>query len=873
MARCIKEIIDAAKGAITKKEAEAIVKSIERKFNQPMPKKPLQPGESYGRQSGEKSPERRMLDAAEEAFQEAVAKKQEAARRKELQIEVANRLQYQIVRKTTEGGFNKALTEIINTNVSGRVKAISEQFMTELYRGLEPFLSKIGFRKLKPEEELELARQMMAEDPAGKAAEFDPARMTETEYLAYQYRVASNMAFHRANDAGADIKYLGGRIPQRWDAMQVKQFGMSGREKLELAAPGVSLARRKRLIARASEKWVEFTLPRLNRDKYADPETGLPLNDEQLQEMLRSVWQTLATRGLSKEPPELVQGKGAALAEQLGAHRELHFKDAESWLEANRAFGSGDLYQAMTGDLRNKAQAIALMEEFGPNPETGFRTADAYAKSQQAQLTANGREGSTINALMFAELMGKTSHAPEDRFDTINKFMQGLRNYITAAKMGMLLLSQVNDIATFRAIAQTDGLDTGRAFRVALKMLDPTNHADREIARKNAILAQSVVNEVGFRYGMEQNNGMSRKLANWTVTLTGAEHWTNAMKQAFQTLIGSHTADYRGTLYDKLEPAFKQMLDRYDITETEWDIIRQAQHVGLAGVDVITPYAVKNVILRGGGMEAGRKAAQADLDARRAVQEAATKYGAMLAEEADTGMLTPDVHTHAWINQKTEPGTFAGEAARSFFLFKTFSIAMLTRALPRIFAEGAGTSRLAIASQWSLGMVVGGALSMQLKDIAKGRNPRDMADPAFWGAAALQSGGMGIFGDFLLQDANRFGGGIVNTFIGPVGGFATDLQKLTVGNAEQAADGKDTKFASEAIQFAKNYTPLLNLWYTRLAIDHALLFQVQEAANPGYLRRMRQRTEHENNQGFWWSPEDTLPDAPPDLKQAFGGNR
>jgi hypothetical protein len=241
----------------------------------------------------------------------------------------------------------------------------------------------------------------------------------------------------------------------------------------------------------------------------------------------------------------------------------------------------------------------------------------------------------------------------------------------------------------------------------------------------------------------------------------------------------------------------------------------------------------------------------------------------MLAEEADTGMLTPDVRTHAIINESTTPGTLWGEFARSMMLFKTFSIAMVTKALPRIFAEGAGHSRASVAAQWAIGMMVGGAISMQLKDFAKGRNPRDMADPGFWGAALLQSGGMGIFGDFLLQDANRFGGGLANTIAGPVAGFASDLQKLTVGNVQQAAEGTDTKFTAEAIQFAKNYAPLMNLWYTRLALDHLLFYHVQEAANPGYLRRMRQRTAREQNQSFWWAPDDNLPAGPPDLAEAF----
>jgi hypothetical protein len=868
MARCIDDLVQAAKGAISKKEAKQIIDDIEKRFNQPFPKKAPRGNEKFDELGG-KSPEQRMVEAAEQAFADRLAQKQKQVRQHELQIEAANRNQYQVVRFTKNGQYNKALSHIINALVGGRVKAVTNELMAELYRGLEPYLSRIGFRKLKPEEELSLAKLLMDPD-LNKKFNPDVSQMSEAEYLAYQYRIASDMAYKRANSAGADIKELPGRVPQSWESRSVRYYGLSTREQLKLFSASTPQPLRARYASRAMQRWVDFVLPLMDRERYRHPESGEPLNDEEMREVMASVWRTIATRGLAKAPDGLVTENAIALADAMGAHRELHFKDAESYLQANKAFGKADMFQSMIGDLRRKSQSIALMEQFGPDPETGFLTADAYAKSQQAEATSDGRNGSLINRLMFDELMGKSASAAEDRQDLANRFMQGARNYITAAKMGMLLLSQVNDIATFRAIAQTDGLDTGRSFRMALKLLDPLNKADREIARKQAILSQSVINEVAERFGAEQVSGLSRKLANWTVTLTGAEHWTNAMKMAFQSLIGSHVSDYRGLTFEELQPDFRNMLERYDIRGEDWDIIRQSESVGLAGVDVVTPYLVARIVPK--EMHEG---------AYRQVQEAAAKYGTMLNEEGDTGMLSPDVHTHALINESTRPGTLWGEFARSVMLFKTFSIAMLTKALPRVFAEGAGYSRASIAAQWAVGMIIGGAISMQLKDIAKGKNPQNMNpidDPAqaakFWGSAALQSGGLGIFGDFLFAQENRFGGGLLGTVAGPVAGAAEDLHRLVMGNVQMAADGKVHKrgpldhFTAEGLQLAKNYAPLINLWYTRLALDHLLFFTVQEAANPGYLRRMKRKGE-EDNRSWWWNPGDNLPDGGPDLKQMF----
>ena len=42
-----------------------------------------------------------------------------------------------------------------------------------------------------------------------------------------------------------------------------------------------------------------------------------------------------------------------------------------------------------------------------------------------------------------------------------------------------------------------------------------------------------------------------------------------------------------------------------------------------------------------------------------------------------------------------------------------------------------------------------------------------MTSPEFWGAALLQGGGLGIFGDFMVSSVSRGGRGIEETVAGP----------------------------------------------------------------------------------------------------------
>src|SRR6185295_15182540 len=128
-----------------------------------------------------------------------------------------------------------------------------------------------------------------------------------------------------------------------------------------------------------------------------------------------------------------------------------------------------------------------------------------------------------------------------------------------------------------------------------------------------------------------------------------------------------------------------------------------------------------------------------------------------------------------------------------------------------------------------------GALSIELKDLVSGKNPRDATTPKFWGAAFSQGGGLGIFGDILYTGVggnSRSGQPNWTNLAGPVAGTAADLANVTLGNLGQAAQGKDTKAAAELLRFARSNTPFLNLWYLKSAIDHAGFNELQDSLSP-----------------------------------------
>jgi hypothetical protein len=226
--------------------------------------------------------------------------------------------------------------------------------------------------------------------------------------------------------------------------------------------------------------------------------------------------------------------------------------------------------------------------------------------------------------------------------------------------------------------------------------------------------------------------------------------------------------------------------------------------------------------------------------------------------------------------QGTQKGTYGGEIWRSLWLFKTFATSILSRQIGRIkdinAAAGQGAA-LAYGASLMTALTLLGGLSLQAKDMVTGKDPRPADAPRFWGAAFMQGGGMGIFGDILytaIGGNSRGGQPNWTAFAGPVFGTGFDLLNVTTGNLGQLAQEKKTNFASEAIRFTRQNTPFANLWYAKGAIDHLIVNDMLEQANPGYLRRLRARTQKEWGQDYWWKPDDTLPARAPDPGALLG---
>lgn len=636
----------------------------------------------------------------------------------------------------------------------------------------------------------------------------------------------------RFNAAGGDVGKLDyGYLPQPHDDLRVLNAGQG--------------------------KWVNDILPLLDRARYVD-ENGTRLNDAQMVDMLNHAWETITTGGLNKK--EAGQATGVGIRANHGSeHRVLHFKDAASYLTYAADYNRGGILSAMQGHVARLAKDIALVEEFGPNPQTQWGFLHDTATKTGASDLVGPWLVSTQN--MWDVLNGNAGSVANVRLAEI---AQGARNVEVFGKLGSAFISSITDLPTYFVTTGFNRLGVGESLKNLIRAFgkDSTDYANRA-----GLVAESVISDMNRWAESNIGKGWTAKIANATMKASLLEAWTDALRRGFSVTMMGALGKLSRLDWQALEASDRARLEAKGINETDFKVWRMAQPESWRGSNMLTLQAIR-AIPEGDLTTAGLSL--------RDQNRAASKLLGAIVDESEYASLNQDLQTRAAVTRGTQKGTVEGEFLRSLALFKGFPMAMVSRHWGRVSDQwrvGDKASSVAYGVGLTTALTIFGGLAMELKDLVNGKDPRDMTTAKFWGAAFAQGGGVGVFGDILytgLGGQNRAGVPNWMSLFGPVVGSALEATDLTIGNLGEAMKGKTTHAGAEAIRFAKSHLPFVNLWYAKTALDHAGLQDLQEMLSPGYLGRMRETAHKDWGQDFWWRPGDGMPDRAPDFGNVAG---
>lgn len=630
------------------------------------------------------------------------------------------------------------------------------------------------------------------------------------------------------------------------------------------------------LRAAGRDTWKAYIRERLDPSRMRHPLTGKPVPADELDAILDEVFETITTGGWNKRDPKRQPFGLGALANQRAEHRFLVFKSARDWLDYQRDFGGGDPYSAITGHVSMMARDIAAMEILGPNPagtvewmKQAVMKEGAKAVAGQSALTPKtGRrarsyasEGTDAIELLWGSVRGDLE-APVNQFWA--ESLGATRSLISAAVLGSATLSSLSDVGTTLIARHFAGLPTSDAIPQLIKAFTPSEQHEAVAAGLILDAALHTFHARARFEGAFAAPEIASYISDRVLTYSGLLPWTQAGRHAFGLAFMAEAAKMADKSWEEMPRMFRATFERHGLSAREWDLLRKVKrHEKYDGTQILRPAEI---------------AEQVD-------DKLATRYLEMIQAETEYAVPTGGHRARVAMLGRTRPGTLAGEILRSGFQFKSFGIAFA-------FLHGARIARLvasdATKNGWGPALTgsgakyagallistsIFGALSIQAKQIAAGRDPRDITTPAFWSAAMMQGGGFGIFGDFLFADVNRFGGGLTTTLAGPLVERLNQLRNLTIGNTLQFVSGEDTKLGKETVDFLRGNVPFSNIWYLRLAWERIALDQLQFLADPAAnaaFKRKQKFWRKDFGQDFFWAPGALTPQRAPNLGAALG---
>ena len=611
--------------------------------------------------------------------------------------------------------------------------------------------------------------------------------------------------------------------------------------------------------------WRDFIAPRLDLEKMLDEQTGLPFSKQKIELVLKDSWETIQSNGQNKNKPGTIVGS-QTFASRNQDHRFFVFKDPDSWMQYQEKFGNPNPFDAMMGHLDNMSRDIAMMEVMGPDPKTTLKfiqdtlTKEASISKDPKEINRASKANNSLNDLYSATI--GTNNAPID--GALATTFAGVRQLLHSAQLGGASILALTGDANFGRIARTmNGLPQKKMISNYLTLMNPLGLEEKaKLAMRIGLTAEGYTTMAAaqMRYVGEMSGPeITRRTADFVMRASLLSPWTNAGKWAFGMEYLGFIADNASLKFNELPANMQKTMDHYNIGSDKWDIIRATPLYDYEGSKFLRAEDIEN---------------RTDINPELA-RDLATSLSVLIDTETNYAVPSSSLRGRVALTGDTRPGTLAGELTRSFAMYKNFGVTLINTHIMRSLAKPTTGGKAMALSDLIITTTLMGALGLQLKEMAKGRDPREMdpmESPEFWGAALLAGGGLSLFGDFLSSSTNRYGDGLAGTVAGPVVGLAGDVGELTFGNIIEAMSGNDTNIASEAVSFAGRYTPGSTIWYIRLAIERGITDQAKLWVDPdarSKMKRLESRYRRENGQNHWWRPGKMTPDRAPDLSKMF----
>lgn len=618
-----------------------------------------------------------------------------------------------------------------------------------------------------------------------------------------------------------------------------------------------------KIVLAGKQAWVQKAEGLIDTSKYVH-EDGTYYSQQEIRELLEYSFDTLSSNGANKtEIGRQSFGGNSKVTSRHSESRVLHFKDAESWMEYQAEFGGMPFVDLVEAHINGLSKDIAMVENLGSSPRNSMRILmdAAEQKDWQKGIDANDTGKSRKRAqTMFDEFSGQNTPQSE----VLANLGLAYRSMNVASMLGGTTISSVTDQAMIAKTASIHGIAYRKTFGELISQLNPKNKEDRQLAHSLGLATEEMLGSIA-RWsddGLTSVHGKSQKLArissgiaSQVMRVSGLNALTAASKVGFsKMLMEKYGRLSRTKAWADLDPMDQELLTKTGLNERAWEVMRLADPVvdrkGNQLMSARSIYEIPDDKLKPFG------------DPQKVRDEVATQFQAHLLDEQGMAVVEAGLRERTLISGGLRRGTGTEFLWKGLTQFKSFPVAFLMRHGSRAMSMEKGTSKAAYGASIFAMTTILGALVVQLKELANGNDPQTMWDSddpnkmaAFWMRSAVQGGGLSILGDIVVAGADPSGRGITDFMVGPLGSDIKSVANVTIGNAMQWHEGKDTNAANEAYRLLKNKIPAQNLFYTKAAANRLVFDELQDMIAPGYREKYLRKAEREHDRTRFWGDD------------------
>ena len=631
--------------------------------------------------------------------------------------------------------------------------------------------------------------------------------------VAEAMEAANEVLRKQANRSGADIGRIAGRIvKQSHDKTRVTRAGF--------------------------EQWYNDILPLLDEERTF----GRPMSDADKKAFLKGVHSSITVGKRTDLMANLDDPPGftgpANMGKKLSRARSLHFKqDGESAWTYNQAYGNKHIGTAFVNQLLGMSDSVAAMMHLGPNPKSMLdefyqRTLNRAIDEDNYAIVAELRDSKFKSKTdqLYDEVTGQGNALPGlgQSGYYLARGSNLAKNLTSAALLGGTTLASIGDIGTASIRLNEIGIPF---FEANLSVLGGLIRGRgkgeiREISDSLGVGMDALMASVQSRWlGNDALDGQGASAVSWLMRVTGMNWMNDSLKTAVGISLSNFIAKQAGKKFDDLDVSLRSEMEAYGLTPEDFDLMN-------------------SVVREVDGVKFHDISAIDDVDAQVRINGFFTGF-------ADSAILTPGARSNIF-TRGLERGTVKSEFYNLFMHLKSFSVTYGMEILSRGFSKANEGHRTGMLVKILLTSMVYGYIASTLKDLAKGKEPINIAEnpgKVFY-RSLMQAGGLGFYGDTLMGmvagDA-RFGEGFAEIAGGPVVGNLSRAAKIPKMFFDEDYD----RAGQTGYRIAKSMLPGANIFYARMALAYLLFWNMSEYINPGGARNYERRIKDETGQEFF----------------------